>query len=109
MTEEELNLLRELHQQATPAPWYIEPVEELLVHGTAEDGEEVGATYYHRGKSRREKANRKLLTEARNSLPNLLAEIKLLQELLDTATARLGYIQAHHPGVYAESMKGGAE
>lgn len=104
MTPEELARLRELHETASPAPWYIEPVEEMLVHGTAEDGEEVGATYYHRGKSRREKANRKLLTEARNALPHLLEHIDKLTQRAERAEARLARINRAHPAVYEEAL-----
>lgn len=78
--------LRELSKNATPRPWYVEPIERMIVSGENDDtGEEVGAVYFHSGKGKKEKANRSLLTEAPNSIDALLDEIERLQNELETA------------------------
>lgn len=84
-TRELHDRLRELDKAASPAPWYIEPYENMLVTGDDETGEEIGATYYGRGRSKKQRANREMLTDARNAVPALLAEIERLNdELRDT-------------------------
>lgn len=84
-TQELHDRLRELDKTASPAPWYIEPYENMLVTGDDETGEEIGATYYGRGRSKKQRANREMLTDARNAVPALLAEIERLQAELETA------------------------
>ena len=87
-TKETINRLRELDRTASPAPWYIEEHESMIVTGDEETGEEVGAVFYHTLKSKKSKANAAILTEARNAVPDLLAEIDRLTaentQLLDT-------------------------
>lgn len=78
--------LRELIKSAAPTPWHIEPLERMLVSGENEDiGEEVGAVYYHAGRSKKEKANRALIVEAPNAVDALLDEIERLVEERKTA------------------------
>lgn len=78
-TQELHDRLRELDKTASPAPWYIEPYENMVVTGDDETGEEIGATYYGRGRSKKQRANREMLTDARNAVPALLDEIDRLQ------------------------------
>ena len=87
--QETLNRLRELDQTASPAPWYIEEYEGMIVTGEDDEtGEEVGAVFFHSMKSNKSKANAAILTEVRNALPDLLTEIDRLKaenaQLLDT-------------------------
>lgn len=60
----------------------------MIVTGDEETGEEVGAVFYHPLKSKKSKANAAILTEVRNAIPELLAEIERLTaenaQLLDT-------------------------
>lgn len=73
--------LRELTKSAVPTPWHIEPLERMIVSGEDEDtGEEVGAVYYHAGRSKKEKANRALLVEAPNAITALLDRIEELEK-----------------------------
>ena len=92
--QETIARLRELDQTASPAPWYIEEHESMIVTGDEETGEEVGAAFYQAMKSKKGKANAAILTEARNSLPSLLAEIDRLtaenQALTDQLTESRG-------------------
>ncbi|GAA1046072.1 hypothetical protein [Rothia amarae] len=80
-----IDRLRELDQSASPAPWHIEPYENMVVTGDDETGEEIGATYYGRKRSKKQRANREMLTDARNAVPALLAEIERLYAELETA------------------------
>ena len=86
--QETIDRLRELDQEASPAPWYIEEYEGMIVTGDEETGEEVGAVFYHTLRSKKSKANAAILTEARKAIPALLAEIERLTaentQLLDT-------------------------
>lgn len=86
-TEELHARIRELSKNATPRPWYIEPVENMVVYGDEETGEEVGAIYYHAARSKKEKANRALLVEAPNAIEAILDEIERLNTALQTAKA----------------------
>lgn len=60
----------------------------MIVTGDEETGEEVGAVFFQAMKSKKSKANAAILTEARNAVPDLLAEIDRLTaentQLLDT-------------------------
>lgn len=78
--QETINRLRELDRTASPAPWYIEEHESMIVTGDEETGEEVGAVFFQAMKSKKSKANAAILTEARNAIPALLAEIERLAE-----------------------------
>ncbi len=106
MTPDELTRLRQLHEQASPAPWYIEPVEKMIVHGDDETGEEVGACFYGNSRSKKVKANRALITEARNALPGLLDHIDRLTQRAERAEARLARINRTNPAVYEQALGG---
>lgn len=99
--------LRELHETASPAPWHIEPVEKMIVHGDEETGEEVGACFYRNIRSKKVKANRALITEARNALPALLAEVERLQERERILAARLARINYIAPITYQLALSAG--
>lgn len=109
MTPDELTRLRELHEQASPAPWHIEPVEKMIVNGDEETGEEVGACFYRNSRSKKVKANRALITEARNALPHLLGHIDRLTRRLEIAEKRLGRVARNHPEAYAQALAGDAQ
>lgn len=105
--QETINRLRELDKKASPAPWYIEEWEGMIVTGEDDEtGEEVGAVFYCTSKSKKNKANAAMLTEARNALPTLLAEIDRLNTRLDIRNAWLGRIAANHPEAYAAALEG---
>lgn len=106
MTPDELDRLRELHEKATPAPWHIAPVEKIIVYGDEETGEEVGACFYRNGRGKKATANRALITEARNALPDLLQHIDRLTQRAERAEARLARINRAHPEAYEQALAG---
>lgn len=101
-SEELHERLRELSKNATPRPWHIEPVEDMIVMGDEDTGEEVGATYYHRSRSKKTKANRALIVEAPNAVDALLDEIERLTEKLETVKTEAyddGYDDGYADGI----------
>lgn len=83
-----LNQLKELHAAATPGPWHLVPAENMVVAGENPDfekgtgGEEIGIDYYGPARTKAGKANKALLTEARNALPVLLETVEAQQAQL---------------------------
>lgn len=102
MTPDELTRLRELHEKASPAPWYfnifghraeiVDDEEDLVLEASAMDAQEC-----HDGH---------LLIEARNALPGLLAHIDRLTRRLEIAEKRLGRVARTHPAVYEQALAG---
>ena len=77
-----INRLRELDRKASPAPWYIEEYEGVIVTGD-EDGETlsgvIDACYIGEQLSSND-PDLQIIVEARNAIPTLLAEIERLAE-----------------------------
>ena len=102
MTPDELARLRELHEQARPAPWYfnvfghraeiVDDEDNLVLEASAMDDQE------HR--------DGKLVVEARNALPHLLGHIDRLTRRLEIAEARLARINRAHPEAYEDALAG---
>ena len=114
--QETINRLRELDQNASPAPWeawgigengqaFIEhPMGDVLERGERRTG--------HKTKEKTtwlREADADLITETRNALPALLTEIERLGTRLSTAEARLGRVAASHPEAYLTALGGGKE
>ncbi|WP_237236044.1 hypothetical protein [Rothia nasimurium] len=117
MTPDELTRLRQLHEQASPAPWVIADYPDPQPYGVA-----ITAICAHRetvvsqlssegcvdGLLSPSLANFELITEARNALPALLEHIDKLTQRAERAEGRLARINRANPGVYEEVLAGDA-
>ncbi|WP_237205750.1 hypothetical protein [Rothia nasimurium] len=117
MTPDELTRLRQLHEQAIPAPWVIADYPDPQPYGVA-----ITAICAHRetvvsqlssegcvdGLLSPSLANFELITEARNALPALLEHIDRLTQRLEIYEARLARINRAHPEMYEEALGGEA-
>lgn len=111
MTPDELTDLRELHEQASPAPWsyQILPVnlrtgdqDSCLVDSTGEEfatnvDEQLSAKDFD------------VMLEARNALPHLLGHIDRLTRRAERAEQRLARINRAHPAVYEQALAGDSQ
>ena len=110
--QETINRLRELDRTASPAPWeawgcgedgqtFIEhPMGDVLERGERGYGHMREDTAWLR------EADADLITETRNSLPDLLEEIDRLTTRLSIAEARLGRVASSHPEAYLTALGG---
>ena len=113
--QETIDRLRELDHKASPAPWeawgcgengqtFIEhPMGDVLERG------ERGYGYMREDITWLREADADLITETRNALPVLLAEIDRLTTHLSIAEARLGRVASSHPEAYLTALGGGKE
>lgn len=116
MTPDELTRLRELHEQASPAPWEIEPYIEgpdpnnRVIDSIANPEEHIisqlGCGCCDIGLISASMANFELTVEARNALPGLLDHIDKLTRRLEIYEARLGRVARNHPAVYEDALEG---
>lgn len=119
MTPDELNSLKELHEQATPAPWEIEPYIEgqepsnpVIYSITSLEGpiiSQLGCGCCDIGLESNRLANFELTVEARNALPGLLDHIDKLTRRLEILSQRLGRVARNHPAAYAQALAGDSE
>lgn len=103
MTPDELTRLRELHEQASPAPWW---------YATEYLTDEESRTQLRDRNSRQlldsvdtsqlSYADMELISETRNALPGLLE----LAQRAERAEQRLARINRAHPAVYAQALAG---
>lgn len=116
MTPDELTRLRQLHEQASPAPWEIEPYIEgqeqinPVIDSIANHKEliisQLGCGCCDVGLVSASMANFELTVEARNALPHLLGHIDRLTRRLEIAEKRLGRVARNHPEAYAQALEG---
>ena len=116
MTPDELTRLRELHEQASPAPWEIEPYIEgqepsnpVIDSIASLEGpiiSQLGCGCCDVGLESNRLANFELAVEARNALPHLLGHIDRLTRRLEIAEKRLGRVARNHPAAYEDALAG---
>lgn len=99
MTPDELTRLRELHEQARPAPWYFN-----IFGDRAEIVDDEGYLVLEMGRPGTRNGN--LVAEARNALPHLLEHIDKLTQRAERAEARLARINRAHPEAYEDALAG---
>lgn len=107
--------LKELDQQASPAPWIVDIDGEILGAPTIhKDGMPLRealniATPYCESIEDSEDSNLDcnaiLLVELRNTAPALIADYERKTRKLAIYEKRMAYIAAHYPAVYAEVLK----
>lgn len=100
MTPDELTRLRELHDQASPAPW----ADSIDIIRDA-NGETVIGDWDSPIKDMTDE-NLSMVIVARNALPHLLGHIDRLTRRLEIAEARLGRVARNHPAVYEQALAG---
>lgn len=106
MTPDELNRLRELHEQATPGPWYLNtfgPCTEIV---DSEDDLvlELGRTSLM---TNQEREDTTFAVETCNALPHLLDHIEKVTQRAERAEELLARINRAHPEAYAQALAGG--
>lgn len=116
MTPDELTRLRELHEQASPAPWEIKPyiegpdpnnrVIDSIVNPEEHIISQLGCGCCDIGLISASMANFELTVEARNALPHLLGHIDRLTRRLEIAEKRLGHVARNHPETYEQALAG---
>lgn len=106
MTPDELTRLKELHDAATPAPWYFNPFGSCAEIVDADNALVLGLGYA-RTLATLERLDATVMVESRNALPGLLDHIEKLTRRLEIYEARLGRVARHHPEAYAEALAGG--
>lgn len=102
MTPDELTRLRELHEQARPAPWYFN-----IFGDRAEIVDDEGYLVLEMGRPGTRNGN--LVAEARNALPGLLDHIDRLTRRVEIYEARLGRVARVHPEAYEQALEGDAQ
>ena len=114
--QETINRLRELDRTASPAPWeawgigengqaFIEhPMGDVLERGERRTG--------HKTKEKTtwlREADADLITQTRNAIPELIAEIERLTTRLSISETRLGRVATNHPEAYLAALEGDKE
>ena len=114
-TQETIERLRELNQTASPAPWeawgFGEDEQTSIEHpmGDVLERGERGYGHMREDITWLREADADLITETRNALHDLLAEIDRLGTRLSIAEARLGRVATSHPEAYLTALGGGKE
>ena len=106
--EETIDHLRELDAKASPAPWsyLILPVDP---HTGIQDSvllDGAGLEFSTNAEDAFTRNDFNVMLEARNALPELLAEIERLNNHLSIANARLGRVAASYPEAYEAALEG---
>lgn len=105
--QETLDHLRELDRVTAPAPWWINPTDSLR-YGILSEGIDYTAlvidAYCGGERIDRDTPDLKIIVEARNAIPKLIAEIERLSTNLSIANARLGRVASNHPDAYLDSL-----
>lgn len=108
--QETIDRLRELDRYASPAPWeawdFGEDEQTSIEHpmGDVLERGERGYGHMREDITWLREADADLITETRNALPVLLAEIDRLGTRLAIAEARLGRVAARHPEAYLAAL-----
>lgn len=107
--------LRELERYASPAPWeawgFGGDEQTSIEHpmGAVLERGERGYGHMREDIAWLREADADLITETRNALPDLLAEVERLAARLSIAEARLGRVAANHPEAYLAALEGDKE
>ena len=113
--QETINRLRELDAEASPAPWeawgFGEDEQTSIEHpmGDVLERGERGYGHMREDTTWFREADADLITETRNAIPALLAEIDRLTTRLSISEARLGRVATSHPEAYLTALGGGKE
>ena len=110
--QETIARLRELDQEALPAPWWLGDDawgHHAILCEYGESVEVVIDTLWEGEPLDHGSLDLQLITETRNSLPDLLAEIDRLTTRLSIAESRLGRVAANHPEAYLAALEGDKE
>ena len=113
--QETIARLRELDRYASPAPWeawgFGGDEQTTIGHpmGDVLERDERGYGHMREDITWLREADADLITQTRNSLPDLLAEIDRLTTRLSISEARLGRVAAHHPEAYQAALEGDKE
>ena len=105
--QETLDRLRELDQKASPAPWWVNDTECLHYGILSEDIDYTALVidaYCGGERIDRDTPDLKIIVEARNAIPKLIAEIERRSTNLSIANARLGRVASNHPDAYLDSL-----
>ncbi|HIY94962.1 MAG TPA: hypothetical protein H9821_04770 [Candidatus Rothia avicola] len=103
MTPDELTRLRQLHEQASPAPWHFNTFGYLadIVDDESEIVLELGpSALLDEG----ERQDATLMVEARNALSALLDTNEKLTQRAERAEALLARINRAHPEIYEQAL-----
>lgn len=107
MTPDELTRLRQLHKQASPAPWWYATEhltdEESRTQLRDRNGRQLLDSV---DTSQLSYADMELISETRNALPYLLGQIDDLIQRAERAEARLGRVARNHPEAYEQALAG---
>lgn len=108
MTPDELTRLRELHEQASPAPWKYEAIQlpDGDYYSSLKDAD-GGLILDDWAVEQMSEEDSDFVLETRNALPGLLDHIDRQARRLEIAEARLGRVARNHPAVYEEALAGG--
>ena len=110
--EETINRLRDLDRYASPAPWeawgFGGDEQTSIEHpmGVVMKRSERGHGHMREDITWLREADADLITQTRNALPDLLAELDRRDTRLSIAEARLGRVAANHPEAYLAALEG---
>ena len=113
--EETIARLRELDKNASPGPWEAwdcgENKQTSIEHpaGDVLERGERGYGHMREDTAWLREADADLITETRNALPDLLAEIERLDTRLSISETRLGRVATNHPEAYLDALGGDEE
>ena len=108
--QETIDRLRELDKEASPAPWEAwgcgEDGQTSIEHpmGDVLERGERGYGHMREDITWLREADADLITETRNALPVLLAEIDRLTTRLSISEWRLVHVATNHPGAYLATL-----
>lgn len=105
--QETINHLRELDHTASPAPWWVGHPDSLHYGILSEDIDYTALVidaYCGGERIDRDTPDLKIIVEARNAIPKLIAEIERLSTNLSIANSRLGRVASNHPDAYLDSL-----
>ena len=110
--KETIARLRGLDRYASPAPWeawgFGGDEQTTIGHpmGDVLERDERGYGHMREDITWLREADADLITETRNALPALLAELDRMGTRLAIAEARLGRVAARHPEAYLTALEG---
>lgn len=108
MTPDELAYLRELHEEASPAPWFYQILPVNLRTGDQDSVlvDSTGNEIAYNPEEPFTEDDFDVMFEYRNAFPALLDHIDRVTERAERAEARLGRVARNHPAVYEQALAG---